>query len=246
VHTITILKTLGLGDYRNVKRDSMLNWLALMPVILALLFRIVVPRLTTWLLDEYAFDLTPYYPAIMSYVFIMAAPILFGVIIGFLLLDERDDNTLTALQVTPLTLNKYLVYRIGLPIVLTIVMLPLLFPVIGLMSMPFMPLVAVTAVAALVAPIYALFLASFAENKVAGFALMKATALIIELPILAFFFQGTIWEYLLAIIPTYWPMKIFWVAAEGGNYWGYLIIGLVLHLVLLGVFLKRFDRVMHR
>ena len=246
MYRLSVLKALGTGDLKNVQRDSMLSWLALMPPVIALLIRILVPLLTTWLMETYAFDLTPYYPAIMSYVFILAAPVLFGVIIGFLLLDERDDDTLTALQVTPFTLNKYLVYRISLPIILTLIMLPLLFPLIGLMTMPLIPLCAVTLVASLEAPLFALFLASFAENKVAGFALMKASSLIIELPILAFFFQGSAWEYLAAIIPTYWPMKIFWIASDGGNYWGYFVIGLVFHLALLGVLLKQFNRVMHR
>jgi fluoroquinolone transport system permease protein len=245
MHTITILKALGLGDFRNVQRDSMLSWFTLVPVIIALVIRILVPRLTDWLLAEYAFDLVPYYPAIMSYAFILAAPGIFGIIIGFLLLDERDDGTLTALQVTPLTLNNYLLYRLILPIVLSLVMIPLLFPLTGLMSIPLLPLLVVTLVAALEAPILALFLASFAENKVAGFALMKATSLIIELPLLAFFFQSK-WTLLAALIPTYWPMKIFWVASEGGNYWGYLLVGLVFHLVFLGVLLRRFNGVMHR
>ena len=77
-------------------------------------------------------------------------------------------------------------------------------------------------------------------------AATRAAGLIVELPILAFFFQQSKWSLLAALIPTYWPMKIFWVASEGGNYWGYLVVGLVFHLALLGVLLRRFDRVMHR
>lgn len=40
----------------------------------------------------------------------------FGVVTGFLLLDERDDRTLTALQVTPLPLRAYIFYRVTVPI----------------------------------------------------------------------------------------------------------------------------------
>jgi fluoroquinolone transport system permease protein len=246
MYGLTILKTLWAGDFKNIKRDSMLSWLILMPVVLALIIRLVVPRLTVWLFETWSFDLTPFYPVIMSAVFILAAPVMFGFIVGFLLLDERDDGTLIALQVTPLTLNRYLVYRIGLPIVVTTIMIPLLFPMTGLMTMPAGSLAAIAVVAALEAPIFALVMASYAENKVAGFALMKGLNLLIGLPILAYFFRETIWEYLLATIPTYWPMKVFWVAGEGGNFWGYFAIGLVYHLVLLMLFLKRFNKVMHR
>jgi fluoroquinolone transport system permease protein len=246
MYNLTIFKTLGAGDFKAIKRDSMLSWLVLMPVILALLIRILVPRLTVWLFETWNFDLTPFYPVIMSAVFILAAPVMFGFIIGFLLLDERDDGTLTALQVTPLTLNRYLVYRAGLPIVVTMIMIPLLFPMTNLMTMPANALVAIAVVAGLEAPIFALLMAAYAENKVAGFALMKGMNLIIGLPLLAYFFQGTIWEVLLAIIPTYWPMKTFWVAAAGGNFGGYFVIGLLYHSLLLALLLKRFDKVTHR
>jgi fluoroquinolone transport system permease protein len=36
----------------------------------------------------------------MSFVLLMT-PMLAGIVVGFLLLDQRDDQTLTALQVTP-------------------------------------------------------------------------------------------------------------------------------------------------
>jgi fluoroquinolone transport system permease protein len=42
---------------------------------------------------------------------VVVMPALVGMVIGFLLLDQRDDQTLAALQVTPLTLNGYLIYR---------------------------------------------------------------------------------------------------------------------------------------
>ena len=65
------------------------------------------------MMAEYAFDLRPYYDAFMGYFLVSLAPMMFGIVIGFLLLDECDDNTLMALQVTPLSLNNYLLYRLG-------------------------------------------------------------------------------------------------------------------------------------
>ena len=38
-----------------------------------------------------------------------------GTVVGFLLLDQRDDQTMTALLVTPLSLGDYLRYRMTLP-----------------------------------------------------------------------------------------------------------------------------------
>jgi len=59
-------------------------------------------------------------------------PITFGVLIGFLLLDEKDDDTLTALQVTPLSTNGYVAYRVAVPIALTIPLMFVIFPLANL------------------------------------------------------------------------------------------------------------------
>lgn len=239
------LKALGLGDIHNIRRDSMLGWMMFIPLLLALLARIIVPAVQSWLLRDYGFDLTPYYPVLMSYFFILSTPVVFGTVIGFLLLDERDDQTLTALQITPLTLNRYLVYRLGMPIGLSFGIGLFVFPLFNLIDIPLTQLSIILVIAALEAPIFALFLATFAENKVAGFALMKGAGAILVLPVVAYFVPSN-WAYLAGIIPTYWPMKVFWVVAEGQSVWPYFVIGLLYHILWLVVLLRRFNRVMHR
>lgn len=48
----------------------------------------------------------------------LTAPDLVGMVIGFLLLDERDTQTLDALRVTPLSMRRYLAYRISAPLLI--------------------------------------------------------------------------------------------------------------------------------
>jgi fluoroquinolone transport system permease protein len=242
---LNTLKTLSLGDFRNVQRDSLLGWMVFIPLFTGVLVRIFVPRLTDWLLTTYTFDLTPYYGLILSYLIVLITPILFGAVIGFLLLDERDDHTLTALQVTPLSLSNYLLYRLGMPIFLSIFMNLVIFSVAGLGTFPFSLQVMVTTLAALQAPLFALFLAAFAENKVAGFALMKGINAVLILPTISFFFPP-VWQFLTGLIPTFWPLKLFWVMSAGGNGWVYFVVGILFQLGLLWVLLKRFERVLHR
>jgi hypothetical protein len=38
---------------------------------------------------------------LLSFFFVLQIPLLFGLLVGLLVLDERDDDTLTALRVTP-------------------------------------------------------------------------------------------------------------------------------------------------
>ncbi len=107
------LVAFGLNDLRSVRRDSLLLYLALIPWLAVLLARLIIPSATDWMAERQGFDLLPYYPLLLSLFFVLQIPLLFGVVMGLLVLDERDDRTLMALQVTPVSLTTYALYRIG-------------------------------------------------------------------------------------------------------------------------------------
>jgi fluoroquinolone transport system permease protein len=115
MRTLAVIRALAPIDAKSIRRDSYLGWVLLIPLGIAALLRWGVPGLTDWLAVSLDFDLAPYYVLITSYAAALMVPLLIGQLLGFLLLDERDDDTLTALLVTPLPLEDYLAYRIGLP-----------------------------------------------------------------------------------------------------------------------------------
>jgi fluoroquinolone transport system permease protein len=236
---------LGPIDMKNLRRDPLLVWLPLIPLLPALLARWGVPSLAAWLETEFDFALAPYYPLLMSFLAVLT-PSFAGMITGFLLLDERDDHTLTALLVTPLPLNGYLVYRMGAPLLAGAVMTLLVLPVAGLIVIPFSHMLAVVLLGALIAPLLALFLAAFAENKVVGFALMKSLNGVLILPAVAYFAPAN-WQWAAGLIPTFWPLKAYWLAAEGSTaFWPAVGAGTAVNLVALCLLLRRFQRVLHR
>ena len=57
----------------------------------------------------------------------------------FLLLDHRDDRTLTALQVTPLTVEGYLAYRIAVPMVVSVPVMMASVAIADLVTMGVVP-----------------------------------------------------------------------------------------------------------
>jgi fluoroquinolone transport system permease protein len=245
MNVIRAIRALGPIDLKNVQRDSLLRWIGLYPVLIALIARWGVPVLTRQVAERFDFDLTPYYGLGLS-LMLELMPILAGMVVGFLLLDQRDDQTLTALQVTPLTANGYLVYRIAMPMLFSVLTTLLVFPIIGLMPVAPLPLVLMALGAALLAPIYALFLASFAENKVQGFALMKGAGVVMLPPTIAYFVHSP-WQLAFGLVPTYWPVKAFWALQAGDtNYWLYVLVGLVYQLFLMLLLLHRFTAVMRR
>lgn len=244
MNLIQLYRALGPIDFKNVRRDSMLVWLPLLPPLVALLARWGIPALTSWLWVQVGFDFTPYQPLLMS--FFMPFPAGFvGVITGFLLLDERDDQTLTALMVTPLPLTGYLAYRLSAPLLASTLLALLTYPLVGLLSLPWWTLLLIALLSGFAAPLLALVLASLAENKVAGLALQKLIGSLLFLPVVAYFLPEP-WQWLAGIFPTYWPMKLFWLAAAGQPYLLPLLIGLLLNIAYLLGFLRLFKKVMHR
>ena len=242
----TMLRSLGPIDVRNVRRDSMTSWMIFIPIMMALFMRWGVPPLNTWLLEQYNFDLVEYYPVLLAYMFIGMCPMVFGVVIGFLLLDEKDDNTLTALQVTPLPLNSYLAYRIMIPIILTIGMMFVIFPLANLTPFDVKTILVSGVAAAPMAPMLALALATFAQNKVQGFALMKLIGIFLFVPILAYFAPAG-WELAFGLVPTYWPMKVYWLLYEGtANIWLYVLVAVVYQSLATALLAKRFYKVLHQ
>ena len=234
------LTALMYADSRLLWRDPLLGWVLLLPVGLALLLRVLVPKASEVLLAAAGFDLAPYYALIMGG-YLMTAPGIVGMVIGFLLLDERDARTLTALRVTPLSMHRYLAYRIALPLLVGTVSTLVGYPVIGITPLPLTPLLAIALVAGLSAPLLALVLATAAPNKVAGFAVVKVLNGVNLLPIAAFFLPVPL-QYAAGVLPTYWPMRAFWSAAAGEEYVVYLGIGAIVGAFALVLAAWLFDR----
>ena len=245
MNAMHVLRALGPIDQRNIGRDAMLKYIVVVPPIIALTFRFGVPWLTAALINEFGFDLTTYHPLFYSYLLIIT-PMLFGVTIGFLLLDERDDRTLTALQVTPMPLTSYIGYRIAAPMLVSFVMVPVTLWLAGVTWLSPVEMLMQAVGTVWLSPLATLFLGAFASNKVQGFSLMKG-AYMLMLSSLAAFFVDMPWQLLFGFIPTYWVMKLFWVLDAGsGGGWVYLIAGLLYFGAVLFILLRRLNRVMYQ
>jgi fluoroquinolone transport system permease protein len=237
---VSVFHTLIYADSRMLWRDPVLGWILALPIGLALLLRPLIPRVQEALLAEVSFDLTAFYPLVMGG-YLMTAPGMVGMVIGFLFLDERDARTLTALRTTPLSMRQYLGYRVALPLLLGTISTLIGYPLTGLTPLPLTSLLPIVIVAGLSAPLLALVLAVAAPNKVAGFAVVKVLNAVNLLPIVAYFVPPPV-QFAAGIFPTYWPMRALWSAAVGEAFGGYLVLGCVASVVALTLAARLFDR----
>ena len=240
-----VIRALGPIDLKSVARDSMLRWLIGTPIVLAFVFRWGVPAVDGWLAERYAFDLTPYYPLLTSFLVLMI-PTLLGSVVGFLLLDQRDDRTLTALQVTPLTVQGYLAYRIAVPMAVSVPVMMASIAIADLVEMGGVAAFAAAVQAAPTAPLYALFVAAFAANKVQGFALLKGVGVLTWPPVCAWFIASP-WQVAIGLDPLYWPLKLFWMLEAGEPRVAlYFLAGLGYQGGLIALLLRRLKAVIAR
>jgi fluoroquinolone transport system permease protein len=240
------LRALGRADAVSVGRDDLLRAMAVVPLALAGAARWVLPGLAAQVAPLLPFDLLARYPLGMSYVILLLGPAICGMLVGFLLLDARDDRTLLALQVTPLPLPTYLAYRLAGPLLLSIVLTCVALPLAGLRPLDPLAVLALALAAAPLAPLTALTLAAFAANKVQGVALQKAFSLVLIGPATALVLP---WPGAgaLALLPSFWPAALL-VALPGPLLpaLALLLAGLAYQTLLIALLLRRFLRVAYQ
>lgn len=240
-----VFKALGSIDLRNIIRDEMLRWMLFVPLLLAAVVRYGWPLAVAQLQTRYQFDITPYADLMMSYI-VIGTPAVFGMVIGFLLLDERDEGSLIALQVTPLSLNNYIAYRLGLPLILTVLLLLISLPLAGITTFSVSEMLLMGLLSAPLAPLLAMFMPAFANNKVQGFALMKGAGVLFIVPAIAFFVDSS-WQWLFGLLPTLWAPKLYWMLAQDvSGIWWVVLLGSAVQLLWIYGLGRRFNRILHQ
>jgi fluoroquinolone transport system permease protein len=245
-----LITKLSRTDARLIGRDRFLIFMFIFIVYIAGALRFLLPWADNYLAEAailpnefIAERLADFYPMIVAYMAIFTGALIIGMVVGFVLLEEKDQNTLKAMLVSPLPLQQYIVYRVGLPALLAFVVILAMILGINQALLPLWQLGLISAAGALTAPIAALFFAVFAENKVAGFAYGKFVGLA-GWVIAGSWFVPEPLQWLFGIFPPYWVSKAYWLALEGRSIWWLaLIIGVVLQLALINWLIRRFSKV---
>jgi fluoroquinolone transport system permease protein len=106
-------------------------------------------------------------------------------------LDERDDGTLTALRVTPISMMGYAFYRGGAAVFLSFAYVLVTLRLSGFAPASLLPAMAAVAfLSGLLSAVFAKVLATFAANKVEGMAVTKVLATLMLGPLAAYFIHS--------------------------------------------------------
>ena len=102
-------KALLTSQFKRIGRDSLLILLMVYPFLLTIVGRFLVPIIQEATLSN-SFNLADHYHALMVF-FVIMNPVLYGDIIGLMLIDEREDNTLSAIRVLPIKMSHYILSK---------------------------------------------------------------------------------------------------------------------------------------
>lgn len=216
-----LIIALIVADLRKVSRDGLMAGIIVAPLAVALAFRAFVPdagsleaSLVSYLGHDLGAEVARATPLLLMSLLTAIAPGLVGAVYGLLLVGERDERTLMALRVMPVSFARYIAARMFTPLALSVVMTIIAYPVAGLAPLPIATVALLAVVSATSAPVVALAMAAIARNKMAALAVMRVANSILALPVLAYFATGPM-LWLAWLSPAYWQMNALWLAANG-------------------------------
>lgn len=207
-----MFKTIFMAELKGMFRDKMYTFFAIYPAI----FGAIGYFVTDYIRDQGNIMLAD----IISMMLIVVTGYVFGALIAFTLLDDKDDKVLMSLKITPVDVRHYVYVKMLVGMVFGfIATLVLLLATNFLPNANIWVILAVSVLGAVQVPSVVLIVNSFSDNKVEGFVVMKLSGLVIMFPLIGFFVASSA-QYLLGVAPGYWAgrlVEIELVPSETGN-----------------------------
>ena len=249
-------------ELKNLSKDKMNVFMIFYPFIMLFLTGFLVPKALQGSNDPN----TSMYVLIVLFLFsLLLGCFVGGILLGFSLLDNKDEKTFNNISVTPASIKGYVIFKSIYSTVLSFI--SNLIIVLGLKllardaytiaalninlldNISTFQIIVFSAVNSLITPALALVIAAMAKNKVEGFMFVKGGGTILMLPILMMletFKDGK--QYILGILPNFWSIKPLYNLALNINssynmpFWLYMLIGGIFSILLSIVFYKMFTK----
>ena len=222
-------------ELKNIVRDKMYAFFMIYPIIIGIVAYYLIPYLRE--------DVGVLIANIVSLLFVLMTSFMFGAITGFTLLDDQDDHVLYSLKITPIKVRDYIVIKLFFSYFLGFLATLLLVLITRLFESSIMNIIGISLLAALQAPMLALLINAFASNKVEGFVFMKATGILVMIPIASLFLTN--WtELFLGIVPGFWVARLVSMSMIPSDYFlnefGYYLLGYIVNIGLIWLLFNKY------
>jgi fluoroquinolone transport system permease protein len=190
-----------------ITKDAMLFMASLAPFLCGLFIRFGIPYAEKLLTEYFHYEeiLAPYY-LLFDLMLAVLTPLMFCFVSAMVILGEIDDKISGYLAVTPLGKNGYLISRLGIPMVLSIVVTSIVLMIFSLTELSIFMIISVSITVSLIGLLVSLMVVTLSNNKVEGLAVTKLSGIMmIGIPV-PFFIDQNI-QYICSLLPTYWLAK---------------------------------------
>ena len=194
------------NDLKQVFRDPIMSILMLAPLLIIIIFKLLIVFLFPFIATKFNFDISLYNQYLMAGILIMISGML-GIVIGFMMLDDKDGNIAQLMAVTPLGRSGYLFNRLSFSSVLCFFYSIIAIYVLNIIDIPFYSILILSLLSGVYSIIIGLLIFSGADDKVKGLTFAKGLNM---LGIFAFsdLFALNWFSILSLIFPTYWITRI--------------------------------------
>jgi fluoroquinolone transport system permease protein len=228
--------TLFKNDLKQIVRDPIMTLLLFAPLLLIVVFKLLEMFLVPYLAAKAGFDITPYYPYVLSFVLLMNSGML-GIVTGFMMLDERDGNISQLLEITPLGRSGYLINRLAFASILSIIYGFIGIAVFKLPDLTFFSIVLLSVLSAFYTAIIGLLIFSGAEDKVKGLTFAKGLNTLVLFAFTDLFALPWL-TFLSWFFPPYWVTMII----KTPHSLFAICLAMVIHVAWLGILIFRYAK----
>ncbi len=191
-----MLLTLAKFELKNLLREKMTAVMLIWPLLIGGIGKYLIDQN---IVEEQGLGITAMMIALMI-------GFAYGAMSGFSLLDDRDDQVFASIQISPVSLNLYIWFKVVFVYILAVGSGFFIIWFTGAIPLSNADILLIATLSALQVPITAFLINAFAHNKVEGFVTMKATGFLLILPVGGFFFLDAK-EWLFALAPGHWTAK---------------------------------------
>ena len=224
------------NDARQIMRDPVMATLLFAPFLLILVFKAFEIWLFPYIAQSFGIYMDTYSAYILSFIILLTAGML-GIVVGFVMLDDKDANTLKLMEITPLGRSGYLFNRLALAVSFSVIYCLIALLVFKQPSLPIYAQLMLLILSSLYTAIIGLLIFYGSDDKVKGLTFAKG------LNILSLFAFADLfalkWLTILAwFFPPYWLTMLI----KSPNSISIHALALLVHMLWLGVLILKFNK----
>ncbi|MCD4712004.1 MAG: hypothetical protein K8R73_01860 [Clostridiales bacterium] len=209
------------SDLKMIMRDPIMALLFFVPLMIGIIFKLMIHFLLPLALEYVEFSL-PLEPYLLSMTLLMT-PYMLGVVMGFMMLDDKDGNIIDLVLVTPYGRRGYLLNRIIFISIFTFLYSMVNDVILNLVDLNIFSLLYISILLSVFAASIGLLFFRIASDKIIGLTYAKILNFVIIF-VFADFIKAEWFLYVAGLFPTFWITRLI---TDPGVVENYIISGIV-------------------